>query len=380
MRITIILGPFYPVPTALGGAVEKVQLQLAEAYARAGHDVTMVSRQYADFPHEEMRNGVRHIRIASSDRAGSLFANLVRDLPYALRAARAMPVSDITVTNSFFLPLVLPRDKAGKIYVHVARFPKRQLFLYRRADRLQAVSKAVAQAIVAQAPRLAAKVRVIGNPGPEPDPGLSAGRTVLYAGRIAREKGIDLLICAFALLGKMDWKLRIVGPHNIAQGGDGDAYYKELKELAAPLGDACEFAGPVFDAYALRNEYRAAQIFVYPSLAEQGESFGLAPLEAMAAGCAVIVSSLACFDDFLRDGTNGLKFDHRTNNAAQALAEQLRSLINNPQLLQALSKAGVQTAREFSTAAIAARMLADFQSLLNPAHASQTSPAAEAPH
>ncbi len=369
MHITIVLGPFFPVPAVLGGAVEKVHLQLAEAYARAGHDVTIVSRRYRDFAHVEMQNGVRHIRVASRDRAGSLLANLARDLPYALRAARAMPVSDITVTNSFFLPLVLPRGKAGKIYVHVARFPKRQFFLYGRADRLQAISKAVAQAIVAQVPRLAARVRVIGYPIAERNFAAAqepAGRTVLYVGRVAREKGIDLLIRAFVLLNDPDWKLRIVGPHAISQGGDGEAYLRELRELAGPLGGRCEFAGPVFNEAALMREYRAARVFVYPSLAEQGEAFGLAPLEAMAAHCAVVVSDLACFDDFLRDGANGLKFDHRGANPAQALAEKLRSLTGDPARLRALSDAGLETAREFRTDIIADRMLADFRALLNP--------------
>ncbi len=35
MRITILLGPFLPVPPVLGGAVEKVHLLLAETYAAA---------------------------------------------------------------------------------------------------------------------------------------------------------------------------------------------------------------------------------------------------------------------------------------------------------------------------------------------------------
>jgi hypothetical protein len=46
MQITILLGPFLPVPPVLGGAVEKVHLLLAETYAAAGHQVTIVSRAY----------------------------------------------------------------------------------------------------------------------------------------------------------------------------------------------------------------------------------------------------------------------------------------------------------------------------------------------
>ena len=135
MRITIVLGPFYPVPPVRGGAVEKVHFLLAGAYQAAGHDVTIISREYNGFANDERVNGVRYLRIRSSDRSSSLAINLALDFCYALRAARSLPQSDITITNSFFLPLLLRHRTAGKIYVHVARFPKHQMFLYSRADR-----------------------------------------------------------------------------------------------------------------------------------------------------------------------------------------------------------------------------------------------------
>ncbi len=225
MRITIVLGPFLPVPAVLGGAVEKVHLLLAQVYRDAGHDVTIISRQYKNFPREETIEGIKHIRIASSDRSSSLAVNLALDLLYAVRVARNLPASDVTVTNSFSLPLVLPRRGAGKIYVHVARFPKHQMRLYFRADRLQAISQAVADVIVEQAPGLANRVATIGYPVPDAyfcSKVALRGKTVLYVGRIAREKGVHLLVTAFARIamdtsraGADDWKLRIVGPHEV---------------------------------------------------------------------------------------------------------------------------------------------------------------------
>lgn len=373
MHIAIILGPFLPVPPLLGGAVEKVHLALADAYCRAGHRVTMISRQYRDLPPDEAIDGVRHLRIPSTDRSPHLLINLLAGLRYARRAGRVLPPADITITNEFFLPLVLPRNKAGKIYVQVGRYPKHQMFLYFRAARLQAVSQAVGDAIARQTPWLKRRVRVIGYAIPDryfaPAPA-AREPVVLYVGRLAREKGIDLLIRAFALLRDLvepsrlaGWRLRIVGPHEPAQGGDGAAYLAELQALARPLGDLCTFAGPVFDEEALLGEYRQSSIFVYPSLAEFGESFGLAPLEAMAGGCAAIVSDLRCFDDYLADGATGLRFDHAGADAAQRLAAPLARLLTEPALLSRLAAGGREAAARFSVAAIAQQMLADFASL-----------------
>jgi hypothetical protein len=283
-----------------------------------------------------------------------------------------LPVSDITVTNSFSLPLLLPRSRAGKIYVHVARFPKYQMGLYFRADRLQAISKAVADAIAEQAPFLTDRIVSIGYPVPDAyffPPGTTEKRkTILFVGRIAREKGVHLLLKAFATANKnaklpSAWQLRIVGPHEVTQGGDGDDYLQELRRLARPLGSACEFIGPIFEQSALIEKYRSASVFVYPSIAERGEAFGLAALEAMAAGCAVVVSRLGCFAEFIKDGETGLTFDHRASDAAIQLSTQLSRLMSEPRLLDALAQEGHRTAREFRTPAVAARMLDDFASL-----------------
>jgi glycosyltransferase involved in cell wall biosynthesis len=375
MKITLVLGPFLPIPPILGGAVEKVQFLLAGAYRAAGHEVTIISRRYGNFAREEVVDGIRHIRIASFDSSSSLAGNLILDLCYALRVARRLPQSDITVTNSFSLPLVLPGRRAGKIYVHVARFPKGQMALYWRADRLQAISRAVADAIARQAPWLAGRVAMIGFPLPEAyfrNPGAARRtRTILYVGRIAREKGVDLLIKAFASAAKndrtfSDWRLRIVGPHEVTQGGDGAEYLGQLAALARPLGGACEFVPPVFDQDALIEVYRSASVFVYPSLAETGEAFGLAPLEAMAAGCAVVVSDLRCFDDFVEDGVTGLKFDHRVSMPEINLADVLSRLIGNPDVLVRIAEAGHRAAARFRLAEISGRMLADFAALLGP--------------
>jgi glycosyltransferase involved in cell wall biosynthesis len=374
MRVTIVIGPFLPIPPVLGGAVEKVHCLLAKAYRDAGHQVTIVSRRYDSFANDEVVEGIRHLRIASFDAASSLTVNLARDLSYGLRVVRALPAADVTVTNSFSLPVLVPRRRAGKIYVHVARFPKGQMRLYARADRLQAISRAVAQAIVSQAPRLADRVVTIGYPVDDAyfraDGAVQRRKIILYVGRLAREKGVHLLLAAFrravaSCPAAAGWKLRIIGPHAVEQGGSGQGYLGELQALAGPLGERCQFAGPVFDQDALLGEYRAASVFAYPSLASHGEAFGLAALEAMAAGCAVVVSDLACFADFVEDEVTGLTFARGCADPERALAERLMRLMTDRALADRIVAGGRRAANSFRTPTIADRMLNDFAGLLS---------------
>lgn len=376
MHIAIVLGPFLPVPAVRGGAVEKTHLMLARAYRAAGHEVTIVSRRYDGFAAAETTEGVRHIRIPGADRRRGIVRNLFASLCYALRAAASAPVADVTITNELFLPLLIPRRRAGRIYVQLGRYPKFQVLFYFRADRLQAVSNAVAAAIMRQAPWLWRRVRVIGYAVDEAffrrQAGSERGKAVLFVGRICKEKGIDLLIDAFGHLSRLverqeldRWTLSVIGPHELSEGGDGADYLRGLKRRASSLGVRCEFSGPIFDQAALARQYQASAIFVYPSVANRGEALGLAPLEAMAAGCAAIVSDLRCFDDYVRHDETGLAFDHRAVDAAQRLADQLARLINEPERLQRIAASGFETACRFRTEIIAAHMLADFRSLLD---------------
>ena len=372
MKITIAIGPFNPVPTVMGGAVERVQQTLAEEYARQGHLVTIVSRQYETFPTQEHRNGVSYLRVPSWDAPTSRFLYRAYDYVYSRRVAQILPSSDITVTNSVFLPLVLPKDRAGHIYVHAARFPKHQMSFYRRASRIQTVSSVVADAIKQQSPSVRDRVIAIPNPltGPlavpaEPDR-QSRPPHILFVGRLAREKGVGLLIEAFARMatnGLSAYDLHIVGSHEVRHQGDGAAYLAELQSLASPVARRVHFHGPIFDPDILRKIYMNADIFVYPSVAERGETFGLAPLEAMAARCRVIVSALDCFKEYTVPNDNAVIFDHRSD-PVDALSKAIHSLTSQTDTERMRTSAS-RTASDFQVKTIADRYIADFKTLLS---------------
>jgi glycosyltransferase involved in cell wall biosynthesis len=378
MRITIVLGAFLPVPTTMGGAIEKVWLSLAAEFSRRGHEVVMISRAVGHALRDETVDGVVHRRVPGFDTPPSLVWLKILDLIYSLRTLSVLPSADIVVTNTFWLPILLRDRSRGQLYVHVARFPKGQMRLYGRAARLQAPSSAVVRAIAEQAPALASKTAVIPNPAPpllrttSPKPLASREKILLFVGRLHPEKGVHLLVEAFVARARTafaGWRLMIVGPAEAKLGGGGRAYLASLEESSQTASNQVTFTGPIFEAGRLEDVFRGARLFVYPSLAERGESFGLAPLEAMAHGCAVLVSHLECFTDFVRDQETGFTFDHRAADPTAALGQKMEQLVADESLLGRVAAAGYLKASDYSVGRVADSFLNDFHSVMQESHA-----------
>ena len=375
MKITIVLGPQWPLPPTGFGAVEKVWVELAEVFATQGHEVCVIGRGVNGAAERLLPSGVRVRERKGFSASGSLWLDLCMDFSYALRVFLAIPRSDIVVTNSFSLPVVLTPIKRwkGRVVVHVARFPKGQMVLYRGADAVQAISGAVAGAIVQQCRALQRKVSVVGYPvnldvytPPRTPRRMPAAPLILYVGRVHPEKGLHLLVAAFGkVLERIPGaKLRIVGPAEAERGGGGIAYLASLQAMAE--GRPVEFAAAVSDPAMLASAYRQADCFCYPSLAEKGEAFGLSVLEAMATGLPCVVSGLACFAEFMVSGVDGLAFDHSASEPHLALAEALYSILSDPPYAGTLGRNARARAEEFAIDKIASSYLALFSKLAHP--------------
>lgn len=367
MKITILQGAFLPVPAELGGAIEKMWFALGKEFARRGHDVIHISRQYKHFPSQEIIAGVHHTRIKGFATPSSGLYLKMLDLVYSFRSKLVIPLdSEVIVTNTFWAPLLLNAKLRRRCFIDVQRIPKGQMKMYRNAARLRANSSYVAEAIKNEIPvPKRKKVVMIPNPLPfeinDKDDYEQKVPILLYVGRIHPEKGLELLIKAFREI-KTDWVLKIIGPYDIAAGGGGKKYLNTLRKLSAESN--IEFIGPVYDVHTLNQHYMKASLFVYPSIAERGETFGLAPLEAMAWGCVPIVSNLSCFKDFIEDGSNGLIFDHRAKNADELLRKALTSLVTNPALTRQLSIKAREVRETHSITLIGCHFLDEFEKMI----------------
>jgi glycosyltransferase involved in cell wall biosynthesis len=372
MRINCVLGPFLPVPPLMGGAVERIWQNLCVEFAAQGHQVILISRCYGELPPQEVVSGVQYIRVRSANAPKSKLLYRILDVLYAARVCLMLPKGDLTITNSVSLPLIIPRRRAGRIYVSVARFPKGQMGFYRRVDRLQCVSSHVAHSVSQQSPSVSALVKTIPNAissvfaSALEDRRNPRSKEILFVGRIAKEKGIDILLRAFALVHRSfpEWRLTIIGPHEVELGGDGEKYLAELVSLSNKIGAPASFVGPIFDEAALVGRMKNCEIFVYPSVAAKGEALPLAPVEAMACGCAVVVSSLDCFNDYLVDEVNGLIFNV-SDASGSDLAEKLLLLVGEEELRKDLGTEAVRTARQFTCANVASQFLEDFATVVH---------------
>lgn len=150
-------------------------------------------------------------------------------------------------------------------------------------------------------------------------------KVVSYVGRIDKEKGIEILIKAFALLIKerVDAKLLIAGkPVAHSTFEEGEKYQEALKQLAINLGisENVEFLGHVTNTTAV---YQVSDVTVVPSL--WSEPFGRVIIESMACGTPVIASRTGGIPEILTANFEKELFEPGN---VQAILETLNQIID----------------------------------------------------
>lgn len=152
--------------------------------------------------------------------------------------------------------------------------------------------------------------------------------SILYIGRLSMEKGVEILLRAWKILGKTSVSLKIVGDGPDRKRLEGIVRNEQISNV--------EFVG-----FIPRDEqdriWKEAMVSVVPSIWE--EPFGMVVLEAWNRGVGVVVSACGGLDEIVTDGVDGLKFPMGD---ITALAHVLKGLITSPDEGRQLAQAGWQ--------------------------------------
>jgi glycogen(starch) synthase len=384
----------YP-PVMVGGLGRHVHA-LAEAMARAGHEVTVVSRHpgSADVPYDEVSGGVRIVRVPEDPSLLSFTDDLLAwtmALNHALTRA-GLAVCDeappdvvhahdwlvahaaTTLKHHLGVPLVatLHATEAGR---HQGWLPgplnrgihSIEWWLTYEARRVVTCSAYMRWEVTRLFELPPEKVDVLPNGvdaarwqvAPEQVAvarrrWAAGGPLLAYGGRLVHEKGVQDLLAAMPRLRRRHPGLRLV-----VAGTGPSAEELRSQARALRLGRSVEFTGFVPDA-DLAALVAAADCAVIPS---RYEPFGLVALEAAAAGTPVAVSDVGGLAELVADGRTGVKFapDDPASLAAavdRLLADQVlcRRLVRNARAVLAARHTWAAVAeRTVATYALAGR-------------------------
>ena len=192
-------------------------------------------------------------------------------------------------------------------------------------------------------PRTAGEVAVFRQQRKLPD------RYILHVGTLQPRKNINLLIEAFADLGRGDVTLILIG-------GKG-WFYEEIFERVQVMGleKRVLFPGYVPDA-DLPLWYNAAAVLTFPSYYE---GFGMPILEAMASGTPVIAAMTSAIPEVTGDAA--LLFDPLDK--AQ-LSEHLAAVLDEPEQAASMRERGLRQAEGFSWQRAADEMIEVYRKTL----------------
>jgi glycosyltransferase involved in cell wall biosynthesis/predicted metal-dependent phosphoesterase TrpH len=184
------------------------------------------------------------------------------------------------------------------------------------------------------------------------DPSRYPGRiNVLYAGRLTKEKGADLLAESFLLAHSRDPGLHLL----LAGGGP------EEDELREWLGGHATFLGWL-GGDDLARAYASADIFCFCS---RTDTFGQVIVEAGASGLPVVAVAEGGPATLVRDGETGLLCPADS----QPIAAALLRLAAAPLLRRRLGAAGISRTRSLSWEAAMHQLAAGYRRALAPAEA-----------
>ncbi len=324
------------------GAIGLLVHRLAAA---AGGDVVgrAVTDPFTDVPFHPAAPGWG---LSATGRYAAGVARVLRPLAPALVEVHNRPEIAMRLARHFpRVVLFLHNDPLG---MRGARTARERAALFRRLDAVVTVSAYLRDRLQDAPPGV---VRVLPNAIDVP-PAVSPDREklILFVGRVVADKGADSFVaaCADILPRLPGWRAEMVGADRFSPDSPDTPFLERLRVQAAQAGVTMLGYRP--HEAAMERLGRAA-IAVVPS--RWAEPFGLAALEAMAHGAALICSRRGGLPEVAGDAAL-----YADPDAPGALAAAIVRLAGDDARRQAMAAAGRERARRFDTAVAAAGLRA----------------------
>jgi len=183
-----------------------------------------------------------------------------------------------------------------------------------------------------------------GVPRRPPRPQLSDSPTVVFAGRLVPEKGVDLLVQAFA-----DVRMHLKDAKLVIAGDGPQRASLERTVAGLSLGANVRFAGHL-GRQQIEECFATAWVQAVPS--RWREPFGIVAAEAMMRGTAVVASNGGGLAEIVQHERTGLLVPP---NDANALASALLRLLSDRALTESLGSRG----RDFALANLTEEIFVD---------------------
>lgn len=357
MRILTVIYEFPPI----GGGGGRAAYDICRELAARGHEVTVLTAYMTGLPREEIKDGIRLVRIPSLRReafsasfstmlayvlaglwAGLPLIRLYR--PEIIHTHFAVPSGALAWTLSVLtgLPYILTAhlgdvpggvpEKTGRWFRWLEPFTKP---IWKRAKKVIAVSEFTRQLALQHYP---VDIQVIPN-GVDvlnlapAEIRLKECPRLVFAGRFVPQKNPLAIVKILSRLRDLDWDCSMLG--------DGPMFEEVKREIEKhDMAERFHLPGWVTPQDVL-DQFSESDILFMPSLSEGLPVVGV---QALAKGLAVVASRIGGFMDLVDHEKNGYLIEVQDQSA---FAQALRELISKPEILLRFRRTSLEKSRDF---------------------------------
>jgi phosphatidylinositol alpha-mannosyltransferase len=337
-----------PYAWEAAGGVQVHVKNLATRLLERGHEVIVLTPTNSTPLDPQVRSVGRPVRISYQGTVATIAPLSYRRVRSALAASRPDVVhvhEPLTPSASMFATLAASGPVVATVHAYLDRSIAMELAapilrrIWRRVTVGVAVSEAAASFLRRVLPGVALEIVPNGvdvGAFAEADQrdDLPPGRRILWVNRLDAQKGFPVALAAFSkVLAEVPDAILVV----VGEGKDREA----LALLTESARARVEMRGAVPNEQ-VPSYLASCEVFVSPAVGQ--ESFGIALVEAMAAGLPVVATDIAGYREVVSDGVEGLLVPPRD---PEALAAGLVRVLTEPELAARLGGAGRERARIF---------------------------------